>query len=48
MRIAQNFRKRSVYPTSGHVILPKWLKGVRPTGNQYPSTLWITDWSAEP
>jgi peptide/nickel transport system substrate-binding protein len=29
-------------------ILPKWLKGVRPTGNQYPSTLWITDWATEP
>jgi ubiquinone/menaquinone biosynthesis C-methylase UbiE len=25
MRIAQNFRKRSIYPTSGHVILPRWL-----------------------
>jgi len=29
-------------------ILPKWLSGVRPTGNQYPTTLWITDWSAQP
>jgi peptide/nickel transport system substrate-binding protein len=29
-------------------ILPKWLSGVRPTGNQYPSTLWITDWAATP
>jgi peptide/nickel transport system substrate-binding protein len=29
-------------------ILPKWLSGVRPTGNQYPSTLWITDWAAQP
>ena len=29
-------------------ILPKWLSGLRPTGNQYPSTLWITDWSAAP
>jgi peptide/nickel transport system substrate-binding protein len=29
-------------------ILPKWLNGVRPTGNQYPSTLWITDWAAAP
>ena len=25
-------------------ILPKWLTGVRPTGNQYPTTLWATDW----
>lgn len=29
-------------------VLPKWLSGVRPTGNQYPTTLWITDWSVEP
>ncbi len=29
-------------------ILPKWLSGVGPTGNQYPSTLWITDWAATP
>lgn len=27
-------------------ILPKWLTGVRPTGNQSPTTLWITDWKA--
>ncbi|HYM04624.1 MAG TPA: peptide ABC transporter substrate-binding protein [Stellaceae bacterium] len=25
-------------------VLPKWLKGVRPTGHQYPTTLWIEDW----
>jgi peptide/nickel transport system substrate-binding protein len=29
-------------------ILPKWLDGVRPTGNQSPSTLWVTDWTAKP
>ena len=29
-------------------ILPKWLSGVRPTGNQSPTTLWITDWTAKP
>ena len=27
-------------------VLPKWLSGVRPTGNQSPTTLWITDWKA--
>ena len=26
-------------------ILPPWLKGVTPTGNQYPTTLHIEDWS---
>jgi peptide/nickel transport system substrate-binding protein len=25
-------------------VLPKWLAGLRPTGNQYPSTLWVTEW----
>jgi peptide/nickel transport system substrate-binding protein len=30
-------------------VLPPWLEGVRPTGHQYPSTLWIEDWRrAEP
>jgi peptide/nickel transport system substrate-binding protein len=33
---------------SDSFILPKWLSGVRPTGNQYPTTLWITDWIAQP
>jgi peptide/nickel transport system substrate-binding protein len=37
-----------LYFRSDSFILPKWLKGVRPTGNQYPSTLWITDWKAQP
>ena len=27
-------------------ILPKWLEGVRPTGHQYPTTLWVEDWRA--
>lgn len=25
-------------------VLPRWLKGVVPTGHQYPTTLWIEDW----
>jgi peptide/nickel transport system substrate-binding protein len=37
-----------LYFRSDSFILPKWLTGVRPTGNQYPSTLWITDWTAQP
>ena len=27
--------------------LPKWLGGVRPTGNQYPTSLWVTDWTVK-
>jgi peptide/nickel transport system substrate-binding protein len=34
-----------LYFRSDAYILPKWLGGVRPTGNQYPTTLWITDWT---
>jgi peptide/nickel transport system substrate-binding protein len=37
-----------LYFRSDSFILPKWLSGLRPTGNQYPSTLWITDWKAQP
>jgi len=33
-----------LYFRSDTFILPKWLSGLRPTGNQYPSTLWVTDW----
>jgi peptide/nickel transport system substrate-binding protein len=29
-------------------LMPKWLKGVEPTGHQYPSTLWVENWRAEP
>ncbi|MBO0736496.1 MAG: peptide ABC transporter substrate-binding protein [Alphaproteobacteria bacterium] len=36
-----------LYFRSSVFVLPKWLSGVRPTGNQYPSTLWITDWKPE-
>ncbi|HTI87629.1 MAG TPA: peptide ABC transporter substrate-binding protein [Alphaproteobacteria bacterium] len=28
-------------------ILPKWLKGVVPTGHQEPTTAWIEDWRVE-
>ena len=37
-----------LYFRSDAFILPQWLSGVRPTGNQYPTTLWITDWKAQP
>ena len=28
-------------------IMPKWLKGLEPTGHQFPSTLWVENWRAE-
>lgn len=37
-----------LYFRSDSSILPKWLSGVRPTGNQSPSTLWIADWKVQP
>ncbi|HEV8679051.1 MAG TPA: peptide ABC transporter substrate-binding protein, partial [Stellaceae bacterium] len=37
-----------LYFRSEVFILPKWLAGVRPTGNQYPTTLWVTDWTVQP
>jgi len=33
-----------LYFRSNAFILPRWLKGVEPTGHQYPSTLWIENW----
>jgi peptide/nickel transport system substrate-binding protein len=32
---------------SNPYILPKWLKGVRPTGQMASSTLWVEDWTVE-
>lgn len=28
-------------------VLPTWLKGVEPTGHQYPTTLWAENWHVE-
>ncbi|HYN37915.1 MAG TPA: peptide ABC transporter substrate-binding protein, partial [Rhodospirillales bacterium] len=25
-------------------VLPRWLQGVRPTGHQFPTTLWVEEW----
>jgi peptide/nickel transport system substrate-binding protein len=32
---------------SNAYVQPRWLKGVTPTGHQYPSTLWIEQWRVE-
>jgi peptide/nickel transport system substrate-binding protein len=29
-------------------VLPPWLKGVEPTGHQYPTTLWVETWQVQP
>lgn len=36
-----------LYFRSEAYILPKWLKGIEPTGHQYVSTLWVENWYAE-
>ena len=36
-----------LYFRANSFILPKWLKGVEPTGHQYPTTLWVENWRAE-
>ncbi|HEY9536343.1 MAG TPA: peptide ABC transporter substrate-binding protein [Kiloniellaceae bacterium] len=36
-----------LYWRSNPHILPKWLKGLRPTGQMAPSTLWVEDWTVE-
>ena len=37
-----------LYFRSDAFILPKWLTGLNPTGNQYPTSLWVTDWATLP
>lgn len=36
-----------LYFRANPYILPKWLKGVTPTGHQFTSPLWIENWTAE-
>jgi peptide/nickel transport system substrate-binding protein len=36
-----------LYLRADTFILPKWLGGVRPTGNQYPTSLWVTNWTVK-
>lgn len=37
-----------LYYRANSYIMPEWLKGVRPTGHQDPSTLWVEEWRREP
>ena len=36
-----------LYFRANAFIMPRWLFGVTPTGHQYPSTLWIENWTVE-
>lgn len=33
-----------LYFRANPFITPKWLKGIVPTGHQFPTTLWVEDW----
>jgi len=37
-----------LYFRANAFVLPNWLSGVRPTGHQYSTTLWIEDWKHTP
>ncbi len=34
-----------LYWRANPYVLPKWLKGLRPTGHQYTTTLWVEQWT---
>ncbi|MCG8511817.1 MAG: peptide ABC transporter substrate-binding protein [Rhodospirillales bacterium] len=36
-----------LYFRANTFVLPKWLKGVEPTGHQYPTSLWVEHWRAD-
>jgi peptide/nickel transport system substrate-binding protein len=36
-----------LYFRANAFVLPLWLDGVTPTGNQYPSSLWVEDWTVK-
>ncbi len=36
-----------LYFRANSFILPRWLIGVRPTGHQFPTTLWVEDWGVD-
>lgn len=36
-----------LYYRANSFIMPKWLKNIKPTGHQYPTSLWVENWSVE-
>ena len=36
-----------LYFRANPFVVPKWLKGIQPTGHQFPTTLWIENWRVE-
>ncbi len=42
---AEDLPALPLYFRADSFFIPVWLKGIVPTGHQYPSTLWIENWS---
>jgi len=36
-----------LYYRADSYIIPKWLTGIKPTGHQYPTSLWIEHWGTK-
>jgi peptide/nickel transport system substrate-binding protein len=47
-RYAEALPAIPLYFQTDPYILPRWLKGVEPTGTLYPSTLWVERWRRAP
>lgn len=43
---AEDLPALPLYYRADSFIIPKWLKGIVPTGHMNPTTLWVEDWSA--
>jgi peptide/nickel transport system substrate-binding protein len=44
---AEQLPSLPLYFRSDSYIMPPWLEGVRPTGHQYASTLWVEQWRSK-
>lgn len=44
---AEDLPALPLFFTTAGFITPDWLKGLRPTGHDAPTSLWVTEWSAE-
>lgn len=44
---AEDLPALPLYFRADPYVIPKWLKGVRPTGHLAPATLWVEEWHAE-
>ncbi|MEQ9489352.1 MAG: peptide ABC transporter substrate-binding protein [Alphaproteobacteria bacterium] len=47
VKYAEDLPVLPLYYRADAFILPTWLKGLRPTGHQYPSTNWVEEWHRE-